>query len=62
VFPKDAITIGGKLVGREATEQGDLYHFEVFANNQDDNPVATGKVAFLVHKTRKAPHQKPGTG
>jgi acyl dehydratase len=62
VFPEDAITIGAKLVDRETIEQGNVYHFEVFANNQDDNLVATGKVAFCVHKSRKAPHQKPGTG
>jgi hypothetical protein len=57
VFPEDAITIGAKLVDRETIEQGNVYHFEVFANNQDDNLVATGKVAFCVYESRIAPHQ-----
>lgn len=49
VFVGDTITIGGKVAGKEETEEGTVYLFDVFARNQKQSDVALGKVSFFVY-------------
>lgn len=50
VFVGDVLTVGGRVLGAESSEQGDLYAFDVVARNQRGEPVAAGKVEFFVYR------------
>ncbi|PRX41014.1 acyl dehydratase [Planifilum fimeticola] len=50
VLVGDVLTVGGKVLGVESAEQGDLYSFDVFTRNQKGETVASGKVEFLVYR------------
>ena len=47
VYPGDELTIAGRVSGREDTEDGCEYTFEVYASN-GEGTVASGTVGFLV--------------
>lgn len=51
VFVGDELTVGGRVAGSEALEEGTLYRFEVSAKRGKDI-VASGEAGFLVHKVR----------
>ncbi|MBN2909497.1 MaoC family dehydratase N-terminal domain-containing protein [Polycladomyces sp. WAk] len=50
VFVGDALTISGKVVETQYTEEGELVTFDVFAKNQKGQVVAKGSVDFLVFR------------
>jgi len=50
VYVGDVITIGGRVVGKEAAGEGDIYAFEVVAKNESDTTVAAGTANFLVYE------------
>ncbi len=47
VYPGDELTVGGRVSGREDSEDGCEYTFEVYASN-GEGTVASGTVGFLV--------------
>ena len=47
----DVLTIGGTVAGVESREDGMAYLCDVYANNQDGQAVATGRVTFLATPT-----------
>ena len=47
VYPGDELTIGGRVSGREGSEDGCVYTFEVYASN-GQSTVTSGTVSFLV--------------
>jgi acyl dehydratase len=50
VFVGDVLTISGKVVETQYTEDGELVTFDVFAKNQKEEVVAKGSVDFLVFR------------
>ena len=49
VFLGDVLCVGGRASSIEATPEGSLYIFEVYARRGEDN-VASGEVGFLVYE------------
>jgi acyl dehydratase len=47
VYPGDELTIGGRVSGREDSEDGCMYTFEVYASN-GQSTVTSGTVRFLM--------------
>lgn len=47
VYPGDELTIGGRVSGREDSEDGCMYTFEVYASN-GQSTVTSGTACFLV--------------
>ncbi len=47
VYPGDELTIGGRVSGREDSEDGCMYTFEVYASN-GQSTVTSGTARFLV--------------
>ena len=47
VYPGDELTVGGRVSGQKASEDGCEYAFEVYASN-GEGTVASGTVGFLV--------------
>ncbi|GGK30671.1 MaoC family dehydratase [Caldalkalibacillus thermarum] len=50
VFVGDTITVSGKVIEKEETEQGDVYTFDVQARNQKGVSVASGQVKFICYR------------
>jgi acyl dehydratase len=49
VFLGDVLRVGGSVAGVEATQEGRLYTFEIYARRGEDT-VASGEVGFLVYE------------
>ena len=49
VYLGDEITIGARVSGKEDSEEGRMYTFEVYASN-GESAVASGTVSFLVYE------------
>jgi acyl dehydratase len=48
VFLGDVLRVGGRATGKQETDEGLLYTFEVHAR-RDEDTVASGEVGFLVY-------------
>ena len=49
VYLGDEITVGARVSGKEDSEEGRIYTFEVYASN-GESAVASGTVGFLVYE------------
>jgi len=49
VFLGDVLRVGGRVVGVEASSEGLLHTFEVYARRNEDT-VASGEVGFLLYQ------------